>query len=256
MISADTIPSLLIYEDDDLIVINKPYGYFVHKSSLDATSDQILMYPVRDYANCRVYPVHRLDRKTSGVLIFTKNRDALVAMNRLFEQRNTQKTYLSICRGFMPADGVIDYPLVNDAGKVQEAITRFSVVQQAEIDLPSHKFPTSRYSLVEFYPETGRMHQIRKHAAHIFHPIIADRPHGCNKQNRMLLEKLDIQCMTLHACSLELNTQEAHKKWQFFAPLPDLFIATAQKLGFKIPEKYSDVTLFYEAKQPLLCDLR
>lgn len=239
------IEDLIIYEDSDLIVINKPYGFFVHKSSLDAKSDQILMYPVRDYVGAHVYPVHRLDRKTTGVLLFAKSKASLVLYNKMFEERRTQKSYISICRGFMPDEGHIDYPLKTESGKSQEAITRFKVIQKSEIDLPHKNFATSRYSLVAFYPETGRMHQIRRHAAHIFHPIVADRPHGCNKQNKLLGENLNIHHMPLHAISLVLNHGDDKAPFSFFAPLPEAFIRTADLLGFVLPDYFESAPSFF-----------
>lgn len=235
--TAEDIGALLIYESDDLIVINKPYGYFVHKSSLDATSDQILMYPVRDFAGCHVYPIHRLDRKTTGVLLFAKNKVALAFYNRLFEERQVEKTYLTICRGFMPQSGSIDYALKLESGKIQDAITNYKSIQHSEIPMAGYKFPTSRFTLVEFYPETGRMHQIRKHAAHIFHPIVADRPHGCNKLNRILIEELNIHHMPLHAYQLEIKGQNQAKALILKAPLPDEFLLTGKLLGFDDLEK-------------------
>ena len=242
--NAEDIGRILLFEDDDLIVVNKPYGYFVHKSSLDATSDQILMYPVRDYTGCHVYPIHRLDRKTTGILLFAKNKSALAHYNKLFEDRKVDKTYLTICRGFLPDSGTIDYALKLESGKVQDAITSFKLIEKSEIPVEGQKFPTSRFSLAEFYPETGRMHQIRKHAAHIFHPIVADRPHGCNKLNKVLIEQMDIHRMVLHALSLEIHQSNGAGSQYFFAPLPIEFILTAQKLGFNdLNNKYS-VTLF------------
>jgi tRNA pseudouridine65 synthase len=124
-------------------------------------------------------------------------------MNKVFEQRETKKRYVAICRGFMKDEDVIDYPLFNeDLKREQEAITHYKCLQKREIDIPSGKFQTSRYSLTEFIPITGRMHQIRRHAAHIFHPIIADRPHGCNKQNKLFIDNFNLYEMMLHAEAL------------------------------------------------------
>ena len=240
-----SIQDLIIYEDQDLIVINKPYGYFVHKSSLDAKSEHILMYPVRDYVGSHVYPIHRLDRKTTGVLLFAKSKASLIQFNKTFEERRTVKTYVTICRGFMQDEGIIDYPLKTESGKSQEAITRYRVIHKSEIDLAHKNFSTSRYSLVMFYPETGRMHQIRRHAAHIFHPIVADRPHGCNKQNKLLGENLDIHHMPLHAISLVLPNTQNENAFSFFAPLPPEFIKTAELLGCQLPAFFSDPNLFF-----------
>ncbi len=196
----------IIYQDEHVIAINKPYGYFVHKSSLDATSSKIIMKLLRDQIGQYVYPAHRLDRKTTGVLLFALDKESLVNLNRNFESRDTYKEYIAICRGYLPDSGEIDYPLINEMdGREQDAVTKYEVLQKSEIPLAHGKFQTSRYSLVKFIPITGRMHQIRRHAKHIFHPILADRPHGCSKQNRLFLEKYNLNEMTLHAYNLKIN---------------------------------------------------
>ncbi len=123
----------------------------------------------------------------------------------MFMNNEIKKTYVALCRGFLPEKGVIDYPLLNNSNKLKDAITEYAVIRNFEIPIPSGKFTTSRYSLVEVRPQTGRMHQIRKHFAHIFHPIIGDRPHGCNKQNKLFLEQWGIKTMFLHAGKLEFT---------------------------------------------------
>ena len=112
---------------------------------------------------------------------------------------------MPILRGYTEDAGTIDYPLRREDGKLQDAVTHYKTICRTEIDLPFGAHSTSRYSLVEAKPETGRMHQLRKHFAHIFHPIIADRAHGCNKQNKLFKEKWEMDTMLLHASSLSLS---------------------------------------------------
>ncbi len=220
-----------------MIAINKPYGYFVHKSSLDATSSKILMKILRNQIGQYVYPPHRLDRKTTGVLLFALSKEGLAILNHKFEDRETIKEYIAICRGYMPDTGTIDYPLLNeDTGNFQEAITNYEVIAKSEVDLPSGKFQTSRYSLVRFLPITGRMHQIRRHAAHIFHPIIGDRPHGCNKQNKLLLEKFEYIQMALHANRLQIDHPFSDNKLNIKASFSDEFIRIAKLLDFNFQD--------------------
>jgi tRNA pseudouridine65 synthase len=195
----------ILYQDDHLVAIHKPYGYFVHKTSLDATSDKIIMKLLRDQLGRFVYPIHRLDRKTAGVLLFALDKETHAIMSKKFEDRHTDKKYIAICRGHMDVSGEIDYDLTTDEGKVQDAVTTYRTLQLAQVPIPHGKFTTSRYSLVEFTPITGRMHQIRKHASHIFHPIVADRPHGCNKQNKFFLENFQLNEMMLHAWKLSIE---------------------------------------------------
>jgi len=194
----------ILYQDEYIVAINKPYGYFVHKSSLDATSDKIIMYLLRDQLRQKVFPAHRLDRKTSGVLLFALDQETHKALSIDFQERKVEKRYQAIVRGHTPLNGTIDHPLIDEKGRDKEATTHFTTIQHGEIPLSSNpKFKTSRYSLIDINPETGRMHQIRRHMSHIFHPIIGDRPHGCNKQNRFFLENFQFSEMLLHAYMLK-----------------------------------------------------
>lgn len=193
----------VIYQDEYLIAINKPHGLLVHRSKIAAEADTFALQILRNQIGQPVYPAHRLDRKTSGVLLFALHKALDGPCQLLFRDFRTIKKYLAIVRGFTPFEGRIDYALRKENGTLQEAVTNYTTLAQSEIPYPSGKFQTSRYSLVEIHPESGRMHQIRKHFAHIFHPIIGDRPHGCNKQNRMWKETFNLDTMLLHAHTLD-----------------------------------------------------
>ncbi|MFM2392816.1 MAG: hypothetical protein RLZZ546_798 [Bacteroidota bacterium] len=219
----------ILYRDEFFIAINKPYGYFVHKSSFDATSSKIIMKLLRNQIGQYVYPVHRLDRKTTGVLLFALSQESLAEMNKSFQSRDIDKEYLAICRGYLQDEGEIDYAL---NGK--DALTKYETIQKKEIDLPSGKFNTSRYSLVRFFPITGRTHQIRKHASHIFHPILADRPHGCNKQNKLWLETYNLNELTLHARSLSFIHPFLKNRILLKADFSSSFKQVAKIIGFDL----------------------
>ena len=178
----------VLFENENLIAIHKPHGLLVHKTSIAKDAKEFAVQILRNQIGQHVYPVHRLDRKTSGVLLFAKNREANARLQGLFREKKVNKTYRAIVRGYTSAAFTIDYPLKNGS-KLQSAHTEGKILQQFEIPVPLGKFESSRYSLVELTPCTGRFHQIRKHMAHIMHPIIGDRPHGCNKQNRMWKKK-------------------------------------------------------------------
>ena len=195
----------ILYQDAHLIAINKPHGLLVHRSSIATNTDTYAVQELRNQINQHVYPIHRLDRKTSGVLLFALNKELVPNLMKQFEEHTVSKTYWAILRGYTNDEGTIDYALTNDKGKTQEAVTHYKTLNRTEIPVPFGKHATSRYSLVEAYPETGRMHQLRKHFAHILHPIIGDRPHGCNKQNKLFLEKWNMSTMLLHAQQLEFN---------------------------------------------------
>ncbi|NND35234.1 MAG: pseudouridylate synthase [Saprospiraceae bacterium] len=191
----------IIFENESLVAVNKPHGLLVHRSSIAADAQEFALQILRNQIGIKVYPAHRIDRKTCGVLLFAKSAAVNQVLQKFFREGKVVKTYIAIVRGFVNEAGVIDYPLEN-GGKVQEATTTFKRIKRFEISLPSGKFKTSRYSLVQLIPSTGRFHQLRKHLAHINHPILGDRPHGCNKQNRLWKEKYDMTTMMLWAKEL------------------------------------------------------
>ena len=195
----------IIYQDEYLVAVNKPHGLLVHRSPIAADASEFAIQLLRDQLGMKVYPVHRLDRKTSGVLLFALNEEMNRMMQEAFMNKQVSKKYVALVRGFTPASGVIDYALTNEKGKVQEAVTHYATLKTYESPIPFGKQETSRYSLIEVNPETGRMHQIRKHFAHIFHPIIGDRPHGCNKQNKFFLERWNMNTMLLHASEISFE---------------------------------------------------
>lgn len=213
----------IIYKDDFFVVINKPHGLLVHKSPIAADAQEFALQLVRDQIQQKVFPVHRLDRKTSGVLVFALSSEMASALQKTMENEATQKRYLAIVRGFFPDEIDLDYPLTNDKGKVQEARTSFKTLLRSEIDLPFGQHATSRYSLIEAFPKTGRMHQIRKHLNHLRHPIIGDRPHGCSKQNRLFLEKWNMNTMLLHANDLTMVHPVSQQDLHLEASTHDVF---------------------------------
>lgn len=192
----------IIFENEVFIAINKPHGLLVHPSKIARDATEFAMQILRDQVGYKVYPCHRLDRKTSGLLLFAKSKEMDAPMQRLFQERAISKTYIAIVRGFTDAMGTIDHALKN-SNKTQEASTDYRTIQRFEINEAIHLFQTSRYSLVELKPKTGRFHQLRRHMAHIRHPILGDRPHGCNKHNKLWKEKYTMDSMMLHAQKLE-----------------------------------------------------
>jgi len=199
------LPIEIIYNDNNYIAINKPHGLPVHRSGYVGEADNYAVQLVRDQIGQYVYPCHRLDSKTSGVLLFALHKETNRLMHQQFAHNRVRKKYIAVVRGYTDDSGIIDYPLTNEKGKTQEAITEYKTLKRAELAIPSGKFETSRYSLVEVHPQTGRFHQIRKHFAHIYHPVIGDRPHGCNKQNRLFKDKFKMTTMLLHAAEITFN---------------------------------------------------
>lgn len=213
----------IVYQDEYLIAINKPHGLLVHRSSIARNAKEFALQLLKAQIGKYVSPVHRLDRKTSGVLLFALEKDVEIAMHQKFMKGEVEKKYLAIVRGYSPDQMEIDYPLLKENGMMQEAFTEFKTLERAELEIPLGKHATSRYSLIEAKPKTGRMHQLRKHFAHIFHPIIGDRKHGCNKQNRFFKEQWDMTTMLLHASSLRFKHPITEEDIYISAPVQDEF---------------------------------
>lgn len=214
----------IVYQDDHLIAINKPHGLLVHRSSIANDAKEFALQLLRDQIARWVSPVHRLDRKTGGLLLFAFEKDVEIAMHKQFQEGLVSKKYIAVVRGYAPDQLDIDYPLMKENGTMQDAFTSFVTVKRAELDIPLGNHPTSRYSLVEASPTTGRMHQLRKHFAHIFHPIIGDRKHGCNKQNRFFKQEWEMTTMLLHASELKFNHPVTGAEVLLKAPLQEEFI--------------------------------
>jgi len=230
----DSAPLILeiIYEDQWLVAVNKPSGIFVHRTKLDPTAKVFVVQSLRDQIGQHVHPVHRLDRKTSGVLLLGKTKEAHALLSEQFRERNMEKRYHAIVRGYTDDAGLIDYDVTNDNGKLQSAQSAYRCLERVELAVPFGKHPTSRYSLVELDPITGRQHQLRKHMSHIFHPIIGDRPHGCNKQNRFFLEQFDMSEMLLHAKLLRFKHPYSGADILLKASYPPHFLRMLEALSF------------------------
>ncbi|WP_159637169.1 pseudouridine synthase [Sphingobacterium composti Ten et al. 2007 non Yoo et al. 2007] len=223
----------ILYRDEHLIAINKPHGLLVHRSSIANDASEFALQLLRDQIGQAVYPAHRLDRKTGGILLFSLDKETDQKTQSLFQDKKMDKRYLAILRGYCPEEGTIDYPLLKENGTSQEAITHYKRIATAEIHVPQGKFPTSRYSLVEANPETGRMHQLRRHFAHIMYPIIGDRPHGCNKQNKMWKERFEMDTMMLHASVLKFVHPWTDEKIEIKANIKSEFKRVLEILGMQ-----------------------
>jgi tRNA pseudouridine65 synthase len=223
----------VVFEDDFFIAINKPTGVFVHKTNLDPSAKIFALQYVRNLIGQHVYSVHRLDRKTSGLLLFAKDRECQVLTNHLFATQKITKKYIAIVRGYVNDYGVINYDILLDNGKKVNAITHYRCLQKVELPIKTYqKFETSRYSLLSLSPFTGRQHQLRRHLAHIFHPIIGDRPHGCNKQNRAFLQFFNMSEMLLHNRFMSFLHPITGESIEMKAPIFGTFSRMIQEMGF------------------------
>jgi tRNA pseudouridine65 synthase len=224
----------ILFQDQDIVAINKPHDLLVHRSSIAADVEEFALQMLRDQINQLVFPAHRIDRKTGGVLLFALNKSTEIAMQQQFAANLVQKTYLAVLRGHTPDSGEIDYPLRKENGTLQDAFTAYTTLARAELPVALGKHTTSRYSLIEAKPATGRMHQLRKHFAHIFHPIIGDRTHGCNKQNKLFTETWAMNTMLLHARTLTFTHPVSNEQVTIEAPLQPEFLRMMELMDWRL----------------------
>ncbi|GIV61955.1 MAG: tRNA pseudouridine synthase TruC [Rhodothermaceae bacterium] len=204
----------LLYQDDHYVAVNKPAGLLVHRSRIARDVRVFLLQELRNQVGQWVYPVHRLDRPTSGVLVFGLDPEAARRLGQMFMKRRVRKTYLAVVRGHPPRRGWVDHPLREPeeeapreavaAGKPPErsALTLYRRLAEVELPFAVSRYPTSRYALVALRPRTGRRHQLRRHMKHIAHPIVGDKRYGDHRHNRFFREHFGCRRLLLHACRI------------------------------------------------------
>lgn len=204
-------PLPLLHCGDRLVAISKPTGLLVHPSGLDAREQVTALKLLRDQLGERLWPLHRLDKATSGVLVFARDAQAAREWGLAFEQGRVRKRYLALVRGWPAEQGEIAQDLARDpelpsAGQ-QRLPARTLYRRLATFEWPfsvEGRHPTSRYALMEVEPLTGRRHQIRRHFKHIAHPLVGDTTHGKGAHNRAVAQWLGTSRLWLHAASIEL----------------------------------------------------
>ncbi|AUH01802.1 tRNA pseudouridine(65) synthase TruC [Pectobacteriaceae bacterium CE70] len=239
----------IIYQDEYLVAVNKPSGWLVHRSWLDRKEKVVVMQTVRDQIGQHVFTVHRLDRPTSGLLLLALSSEVARKLSVQFEQHQIQKTYHAVVRGYVFDSGVIDYALTEELDKIadkyanldkgpQPAVSHYQALAQAEMPVAIGRYPTSRYSLVELKPETGRKHQLRRHMSHIRHPIIGDSAHGDLRQNRGMETHFSCGRLMLHASRLTLPHPVSGDMLTFEARWDDPWQGVMAQLGWQgnLPE--------------------
>jgi tRNA pseudouridine65 synthase len=192
-----------------------------------------------------VYPVHRLDKPTSGVLLFALDSHTAKLMCEQFASHTMQKTYIAIARGYVAESGTIDYALKEKLDKIsdkdsskfkepQEAVTDFRCLGQVELNAKVGIYDTVRYSLVELKPHTGRKHQLRRHMKHINHHLLGDTKYGRGEHNKFIREEYGMNRLLLHALSLEIKHPYTDKKMIFKADFDDIFTMIFNEFGWNI----------------------
>ena len=224
----------VLYRDEHFIAINKPSGLLVHRSPIDKHETEFAVQMLRDQIGQYVYPLHRLDKPTSGVLFFALDKESANLVSEQFKNHTIQKTYITMVRGYTDEEGIINHPLKEKLDKIadkkakkdkdaQEAITHYKRVATTEVPFAVGKYDKTRYSLVEVKPQTGRKHQIRRHLKHISHHILGDTKYGRGEHNKLIREKFSCYRLLLHSSELELWHPYKKEKLTIKAPFDETF---------------------------------
>jgi tRNA pseudouridine65 synthase len=228
----------ILYQDDALIAVNKPAGLAVHRSKMVGNAEEFLIDLLREQIGDSVYLAHRLDRATSGVLLVARSRDIAAALGEQFMGRSVHKQYLVVVRGWpQPTEGVIDYALPGsrETGPRREARTHYRQLATIEVPIELGRYPKQRYALLLAEPESGRFRQIRKHLAHIHHPVIGDCQHGRGDHNRLYKQHFGCHRMLLHAWRLRCAHPVSGVSMQIEAPLDPAYAALLARFGWALP---------------------
>lgn len=241
--ASETLP--ILYRDAHIVVVDKPSGLLVHRSEVDRHETRFAIQILRDQIGQWVWPAHRLDRGTSGALLFALSSEMASRLGQQFEAGSVGKRYWAVVRGIPPADGRIDHPLARlrerhefigerSSQEAQTALTHFRKLAEVELPFAVDRYPTSRYALLELNPQTGRQHQLRRHLKHFSHPIIGDATYGKGRHNRFFAEQFGCHRMLLACVQLEFNHPIDARRLQTKAPVSGEFAATLAQLAWKL----------------------
>ncbi|MGN2242800.1 pseudouridine synthase [Frateuria sp. GZRR33] len=228
----------ILYQDDALLAVNKPAGLPVHRSKLIGPADAFLVDLLREQVGGELFLAHRLDRATSGVLLVARSAAVAAALGEQFMGREVHKQYLAVVRGWPePAEGLVDYALPGsrETGPRREARTRYRRLATVEVPIALGRYPQQRYALVLAEPETGRFRQIRKHMAHLHHPVIGDCQHGRGDHNRLYKQYFACHRMLLHAWRLQFAHPVSGARMTLQAPLDAAYEALLARFAWPLP---------------------
>jgi len=224
----------ILYQDRHLVAVNKPSGLLVHRSMIDRHETENAMRILRNQLGQWVWPLHRLDKPTSGVLLFALDKETARLMTQSFSHGKASKHYLAIVRGFTKELECIDYPLKDLWDKMTDqkakkdkpekaSITEYRRLATVELPYPVSRYSSARYSLIKVAPLTGRNRQIRRHMKHIFHPVVGDTTYGDGKQNAFFRQKFNCCRLLLHAIKVEFIHPFSEQRIHIQAPLDQTF---------------------------------
>lgn len=239
----DAIDCLILGERADLVAVAKPPDVLTHPSKLFREPNDMATR-LTAHLGTKVLTVHRLDRKTSGVLLFARTPEAAARVGRSFQEGTVRKRYWAIVRGHAPEETTVDRPLRNeDSGRLQEAVTDLRCLARIELPHAVGPYATARYSLVEARPQTGRRHQLRRHLRGMDHPIVGDTVYGDGRHNAFFRARFGWHRMFLHAGWLEVPGEGDDDPWRITAPLEEAFSAACEAFEWPLgPEARPEST--------------
>jgi len=233
----------VLYRDARLVAIDKPAGLLVHRSLIDKRETRFAVQLLRDQLGKAVFPLHRLDKPTSGVLLFALDPETARRMGEQFAGRQVRKTYLAVCRGWPAPRGAIDHPLAEELDRKADLMARpdkapqparslFCRLATAELPVASGPHPTSRYALLALRPRTGRKHQLRRHCKHLLHPLIGDTTYGEGRHNRLFRERFDCHRLLLSAVELTIRHPDDGRALTICAPVAGEYRQLLERFGW------------------------
>ena len=237
----------ILYRDEYFVAVDKPSGMIVHRSSKDVGTELVLLQTLREQIGSVVYPVHRLDQPTSGAILFGLSPSSAAAMVEQFTQRQVAKYYQAFVRGWMHRNGSLRMPLAIENRdhsrsrdkieiRLQKTETDYSTIRWYEVPECLETGESSRFSLVEANPKTGRWHQIRRHLKHIAHPIIGDYRHGDDRYNDWIKKHYACDRLLLASCYIEFRHPFSNQLTTIRAGRGESFDVLLSKLTkFEVP---------------------
>jgi len=216
-------PLPVLFRDERYVAVNKPAGLLLHRSPMDSRETRFLVQILRNQIGQRVFPVHRLDKPTQGVVIFALDTEAAAELQALFQDTRVEKEYLAVVRGHLREAVTVDHPLSDPdelrSPVLRDAVTRILPRATMELPYPVRPYETARYSLVECRPATGRRHQIRRHLKHLRHPIVGDANYGDGPHNRLFRDELRLPGLLLAATRLAFAHPFSREPLNIDAPI-------------------------------------
>lgn len=233
----------ILYKDKYLVAINKPSGLLVHKSMIDKHEIYFAMKILRNQLGMWVYPIHRLDKPTSGVLLFALDSESAKLLSEQFKEHSITKKYIAVVRGYTDEEGFIDHALSIKLDKIadkntselkepQEAQTHYKRLEIVEIPHAIGRYEKTRYSLVELTPKTGRKHQLRRHMKHISHHILGDTKYGRGEHNKLIRKHYECNRLLLHAITLEFIHPYTDETILLKAKLDETFVSVFKSFSW------------------------